>query len=247
MGAGCRYTMLNVQYRMHPDIAHCVNELFYDGNIANHPSTRSRPDARLFGSWARKKFHVAHNSVFIHVGGNQSLYRERRGGSSVSPKSAATVIYLIRTMRDEGITEDKIRVLTPYRGQLRLLRSIFPSRGLNVMVSTVDDSQGDEAPFVILDLAVQGGALYGGGFLKDVNRMNVALSRAKDGLVIVGHMTDEQRIYKGVDAWNFVIEHHRRGRWVANCDCPDGQIRERFQIPGNRYELTPRGQHIAYY
>ena len=65
--------MLNVQYRMHPDIAHCVNELCHDGRITNDPSVLGRADAHLFGRWAQKEFKVAHNSVFVHVDGDEPL------------------------------------------------------------------------------------------------------------------------------------------------------------------------------
>ncbi len=107
MDAEWNYTMLNVQYRMHPDIAHCVNELFYDGRIINDPSVLGRSDVHLFARWAQKEFKVAHNLVSVHVGDDEPLFRKYRGASSVDPKSAATVVCLLDTMTKEGIPKDK--------------------------------------------------------------------------------------------------------------------------------------------
>ncbi len=103
----CNYTMLNVQYRMHPDIAHYMNELFYDDRTMNDPSILGRPDVHLFARWAQKEFKIARNLVFVHVGDDEPLYRKHRGASSVNPKSATMVVYLLDTMTKEGIPKDK--------------------------------------------------------------------------------------------------------------------------------------------
>ena len=62
--------------------------------------------------------------------------------------------------------------------------------------------KGNERTFCILDLVVHGGRHYSMGFLRDMSRMNVGLSRAKNGLMVVGYkdMTTHQWVNKGVKA-----------------------------------------------
>jgi superfamily I DNA and/or RNA helicase len=59
---------------------------------------------------------------------------------------------------------------------------LFKALGINIMIKSVDASQGKEKSFVILDMVTPGATQYTMGFLKDLRRINVALSRAEDGL-----------------------------------------------------------------
>lgn len=242
MNGGCEYLRLNVQYRMHPDISSCVNKLFYDANVRDSPSTFNRPDAERFRDWAQETMRISHQSIFVHCGGDHLLFRERRGLSAVNPTIAAIVLDLIQTMTRHGLPENRIGILTPYTGQQRLLRAIFRSMNINVTVSTIDGSQGDEYAYCILDLVVHGGTRYPMGFIKDLRRMNVGLSRAKDGLVVVGYkdMTSHQHSTQGVQAWRYFVEHHVQGGWAFDYYRNDEEICRLFQIPGSRYEKTPR-------
>ncbi len=78
-------------------------------------------------------------------------------------------------------------ILAPYKGQVELIRSLLPEHKQHIQVHTTDGFQGKEADFVILSL-VRNNILSGRrrwGFVTDPHRLNVALSRAKEGLVIV--------------------------------------------------------------
>lgn len=48
MDGGCRHVMLNMQYRMHSDIAFCINRTFYEGNLRHDPSTLDRSNVLMF-------------------------------------------------------------------------------------------------------------------------------------------------------------------------------------------------------
>ena len=70
-------------------------------------------------------------------------------------------------------------------------------------------SQGWQSPFVILDYVTPRGPDFLLGFLKDENRLNIALSRAQDGLIIVGSksMTDGLALSNQVKAWKQLIQY----------------------------------------
>lgn len=84
----------------------------------------------------------------------------------------------------------KIAIITPYQQQVSLLRRIFQQRlGLSytkvVDISTIDSFQGKESSIVILTCVRASAAGGGIGFLNDVQRMNVALTRAKNFLFVI--------------------------------------------------------------
>jgi hypothetical protein len=87
--------------------------------------------------------------------------------------------------------KDKIGVLSPYQSQLRELRrqydlSLTKSQQLCIESNTVDAFQGREKDIIIFT-CVRAGAQRGIGFVKDVRRMNVALTRAKHAMWVVGN------------------------------------------------------------
>jgi len=81
------------------------------------------------------------------------------------------------------VPADEVAIITPYDAQARLLRTLVPER--EIEVGTVDGFQGREKDAIVVDLVRSNGdgAL---GFLADVRRMNVALTRARRFLLVVG-------------------------------------------------------------
>ncbi|CAF3275852.1 unnamed protein product [Rotaria sp. Silwood2] len=77
----------------------------------------------------------------------------------------------------------RITVITPYRAQQHFLQSILPP---DVEVLTIDGAQGQEKDFVIVSYVRSGNQI---GFLRDMRRLNVALTRAKCALYIIGNLT----------------------------------------------------------
>lgn len=108
-----------------------------------------------------------------------------------------------------GIDPVDILVIALYAGQKRCYQRLLKKLGIPVDVSTVDGCQESERPYVILNPTTPGGYLYHLGFLKDVNRMDVALSRGQDGLIIVGNkeMANFDKPSKVVDLWRRLTRH----------------------------------------
>merc|ERR1712217_67777 len=98
------------------------------------------------------------------------------------------------------INPSEFAVITPYAAQSALLKGML--RRLGVQVSTVDSYQGREAEIVIVS-TVRCSPGRGIGFLADTRRFNVLLTRARRGLIILGHQAS-------------LAQDHVWGKWVKH-------------------------------
>jgi superfamily I DNA and/or RNA helicase len=183
-GCGHKYTMLNIQYRMHPAISAFPSRKFYNGLIANGSNTKEVRSSR----WLDGRPYT-----FMQVNGTEERPPNRKGGLR-NPQEAEVVVDLVqqlvglRGQRDDNWnSSDRIRIITFYQDQVSLIKKKLIETGLNgVLVATVDSSQGCEADVVILSFVRSNGE--SAGFLRDDRRMNVAITRARHQLVCVGNM-----------------------------------------------------------
>ena len=139
--------------------------------------------------------------------------KEEKVGTSLSnPSEARLAVYLFEQLKQfsHGLsTKSRIAVITPYAQQSRLLEQTFsdalgPGYEKVVEVNTVDAFQGREASIVIFS-AVRASGSTGIGFLSDVRRMNVALTRAKHFLFVIARVESiVQNPY-----WKDLVEHAR--------------------------------------
>lgn len=119
---------------------------------------------------------------------------EERGGTSLSNLAEAELaLHLYRSLDKESgglIAKTKVAIITPYSEQVKVMRKAFSSvfgsgyDETRIEVNTVDSFQGREAPIVIFS-CVRAAGSRGIGFLSDVRRMNVGLTRAKHFLFII--------------------------------------------------------------
>ena len=139
--------------------------------------------------------------------------KEERGGTSLSNSSEARLaVFLYSSLKDitQGVSaQSRVAVITPYSQQAKLLRRFFHDLlGKEferfVEVNTVDAFQGREAKIVIFS-AVRAAGSHGIGFLSDVRRMNVALTRAKHFLFVIARC---QSIVVN-PYWKQLVEHAR--------------------------------------
>lgn len=110
----------------------------------------------------------------------------------------------------------KIAVISPYRAQNRRLQELL---GNEVEVMTADGAQGSEKDFVIFSCVRSGNDI---GFLSDKWRLNVALSRAKRGLYIVGNLEQIAKITEKDTFWRLLVNDVRsRGSYY---DVNNGEL-----------------------
>lgn len=177
-----RGILLNVSWRMHPDVCGFISDAIYDGRLTAHPST------------SNQRIELATPAPPLVHTGVQFLALDHEGctQSSLEEANAArTLIEQLRKLRwtnEKGqslpITQEDILVVTPFNMQVSLLNKTLPP---GTRVGTVDKFQGQEAPVVIVSMATSfgGDAPRGTEFLFNRNRLNVAISRAKCLAIVI--------------------------------------------------------------
>ena len=176
--------MLIQQHRMHAGIMAFPSASKYGGALEAAPMVAAReladlgvaPDPLRPSPW-----------VFIDTAGTG--WAEERGEdepSVANPGQAERVVAEVRRLISRGVNPGDISVIAAYQAQVRRLRELCaPERERGLEVATVDAFQGRESEVVVVDL-VRSNERGEVGFLGDTRRMNVALTRAKRMLVVVG-------------------------------------------------------------
>jgi len=179
---------LNVQYRMHPMIAAFSSQQFYHGKLQNGVSEHDRLPPKGF-AWPSADSGVA----FIHVRSEES----QEGDSKFNQTEASKVVEVLWNVLDAGELEPaQIGIVSPYMAQVRELRqriradlpTSWRSWLSSLEIASVDAFQGREKELIIFS-AVRSNRFGRVGFLSDWRRLNVMITRARRGLVIIGDST----------------------------------------------------------
>jgi ATP-dependent RNA/DNA helicase IGHMBP2 len=173
---------LKVQYRMHEAIMTFSSREFYDGELEAHASVRGHLLRDLPG--VRAEALTETPVQFLDTAGaglDEEL--EPGGESRLNPGEARLVGRKVQALLDAGLPAGDIAVITPYAAQVRFLRELLAVPGLEI--DSVDGFQGREKEAVVISL-VRSNPEGEIGFLADVRRTNVALTRARRKLLVVG-------------------------------------------------------------
>ncbi|MDA9101104.1 AAA domain-containing protein [Omnitrophica bacterium] len=169
---------LSTQYRMHEAIMGFSSREFYEGQLLAHDSVKTRPSPE-----------PVHFIDTAGMGYEES--QEEGTGSFFNEKEGGLVIREYEQLLKSGINAPEIALISPYRAQVKWLASqiIRDSEAIDSSafpeIDSIDAFQGREKKAVIVSLvrSNQTGKI---GFLSDIRRMNVALTRAKQKLIVVG-------------------------------------------------------------
>ena len=173
---------LGVQYRMHADIMGFSAAEFYAGDLIADTSVASHLLRDLPGVAADALTETP--VLFIDTAGagyDEAI--EDEGASRLNPEEGEVVGRQVAALLAAGVAAADIAVITPYAAQAKWLRERF--KWPEVEVDTVDGFQGREKEAVVVSLvrSNRDGEI---GFLSDTRRMNVALTRARRKLMVVG-------------------------------------------------------------
>lgn len=207
---------LRSQYRMNADIMRLANELVYSGQL--RAGTEQVRDRRLelphleaalqgaeVGGWMEEVLKPESKVRFVDTAGLPlEVVGESKHGELVKNQfEAELVISITEALLRAGCIADQIGVVTPYRQQIKLLRSLVPTRASgagrhaleDVEILTADQSQGRDKDVIIVTFTranhapsstgARGGST--GELLNDLRRLNVSLTRAKRKLILIGH------------------------------------------------------------
>lgn len=173
--------LLTNQYRMHPKISEFISRTFYEGKLKDGVSIKDRTNDRFNSmfKWPNKNCPI----IFINVEGKDKI--STSGTSYINEKECFTLLRIIQNKFPKEEIKNSC-VITPYLGQKELVEINCLYNNINIEVSSVDSFQGQERNFIIIN-TVRNNANNEIGFLKDVKRLNVCISRAKYGLIIIGN------------------------------------------------------------
>jgi ATP-dependent RNA/DNA helicase IGHMBP2 len=167
---------------MHEAIMAYPSAAFYESSLTADPSVRTHLLSDLPGVTANPLTATAVQFIDT-AGAGYDEQPEPDGASRLNPQEAELVCRRVRALLDAGVTADAIAVIAPYSAQVRLLRERLVVPGLEI--DSVDGFQGREKEAVVLSM-VRSNREGEVGFLADVRRMNVALTRARRKLLVIG-------------------------------------------------------------
>lgn len=215
--------LLNTQFRMHPEIASFVSDVFYAPDqeaLVSHESTYSRGfSAGVFSgaiSVINTQRYPRTECEKIH---RVPINQEKKVGTSRQNELEAwLVVRVLRVLRDElraskSVAHLSVGIITPYAAQVFLLRhklrslsSWSPLAFEDDSVSTVDAFQGKEKDIIILTFVRSiSSERVSLAFLKDLRRINVACSRARHKLIMIGDGETLRKADRGI-----LHEHNRK-------------------------------------
>lgn len=199
--AGCCAHMLKRQYRCHPDISAIANANFYDNTLIDGCTAAQRPSL-LPG---------LPSLVFINVHGTES-----RSGKSIYNGQEAAVTARFLSEKCSTINPAQCGIICFYRAQVDAVqRAIQSEQSRNnsenvenpVTVATVDGFQGAERDVIILTTATT----KPGAFASDACRLNVALTRARHNLVVIGHAKTLEASSQGLKSFLSAVRRMPNG------------------------------------
>ena len=192
-------TLLTIQYRMNEEIMRFSSDWFYHNMVESAPEVKYRSilDLDLPMTWIDTAA-LPEVEGSGHSGESRANHTQIDASGSISNEAEARLTLLALQAYYEMIGKERILserldvgIISPYRAQVQLLRRLVrksefmkPFRSL-ISVNTVDGFQGQERDIIIISL-VRSNDEGQIGFLRDLRRMNVAITRARMKLIILG-------------------------------------------------------------
>ncbi|XP_057455088.1 uncharacterized ATP-dependent helicase C29A10.10c-like isoform X2 [Lotus japonicus] len=185
--AGCPTMLLSVQYRMHPQIRDFPSRYFYQGRLTDSESVVKLPDEPYYKDPLLRPY------LFYDIRHGRESHR----GGSVSYQNIHEAQFCLRlyehvqkSVKSLGLAKITVGIITPYKLQLKCLQREFEEvlnseEGKDIYINTVDAFQGQERDIIIMSCVRA--SSHGVGFVADIRRMNVALTRARRALWVMGN------------------------------------------------------------
>ncbi|KAF7365221.1 hypothetical protein MVEN_00393700 [Mycena venus] len=205
--------LLSIQYRMHPTISQLPSALFYQAKLKDGPDM----EKKTAKPW--------------HADGKFGVYRfldiksvEEKSGRSIRNVTECKIAVALFTRLRKAFPsidfDGQVGVISMYRAQIvELRRQFVQAFGSDVLqtvdFNTVDGFQGQEKAIIILSCVRSGPGLESVGFLSDVRRMNVALTRAKSSLFILGNAPTLSR---SNEIWSAIVSDARTRGSLVDAD-----------------------------
>jgi len=207
-------TLLKVQYRMNEQIMQFSSNYFYHGEVETAPQIKYRGilDYEDPMMWI--------DTSEIEVGPDEPSFKEQFIGENFGRVNKGEAELTLRTLEEYFQKIGKTRILdenidvgiiSPYRAQVQYLKKLIRKREFFkpyrkfISVNTVDGFQGQERDIILISMvrANDDGQI---GFLNDLRRMNVAITRARMKLIILGNAQTMSKHPFYHQLWNYIQE-----------------------------------------
>lgn len=190
---------------MHPILSEFPSNTFYEGTLQNGVTHSEREMHSIDFPWP-----VASKPTFFYVSlGPEEL--SASGTSYLNRTEASNVEKVVTRFLKGGVNPSQIGVITPYEGQRAYIVQFMARNGslrkqlyAEIEVASVDAFQGREKDFIVLS-CVRSNEGKSIGFLNDPKRLNVALTRARYGVVVLGN----PKILSKQVLWNNLLCHYK--------------------------------------
>ncbi|KAK3577502.1 hypothetical protein CHS0354_026456 [Potamilus streckersoni] len=221
-----QYTFLNMQYRMHPQLCKFPSKTFYNDKLETAQQVFSREHEKpSLALWPFPR--TPH--VLCHVDGSEEILTvSTEEGNEKSRSNAKEVIQVVKIFKymveEEKVDVKDINVISQYNAQCHALRKALEKERYNdCNVNTVVASQGGEWKYVIFSTVrslprykiepspTLGWCTLNLGFITDHHQINVALTRAKRGLIIVGNT----KLLMCDEVWKSLVKQYEASRCVV--------------------------------
>ena len=234
-------TMLLTQRRMHPRISLFPSDTFYNGQIRNGCTAQDRTDINVINHYIfrdalidnvdniKSKQKEKEPTLFFHVRGEELFGTS--GTSFYNIEEARIVYSMVRRLYNLGVDLANIGIITPYTEQKIYLLNIFMQNENEfnnipqLEIASIDGFQGREKDYIFIS-CVRSNALHQIGFVKDERRLNVMLTRAKKGLIIVGNAIS---LFYNCMLWERLLRNYSARRILVTGN--DIEHIDEFQLP----------------
>eukprot|EP00927_Polykrikos_kofoidii_P043384 TRINITY_DN3745_c0_g2_i1.p1 TRINITY_DN3745_c0_g2~~TRINITY_DN3745_c0_g2_i1.p1 ORF type:complete len:1105 (-),score=144.07 TRINITY_DN3745_c0_g2_i1:387-3374(-) len=250
---GIRPVRLEVQYRMHPCLSEFPSQSFYDGSLQNGVTLNERLYAGIDFPWPRPDMPM----YFYNSTGGEEI--SASGTSYLNRTEAGNIEKLVTYFLKAGVKPHQVGVITPYEGQRAYICSVFQRQTAfshkayeEIEVASVDSFQGREKDFILLS-CVRSNQNQGIGFLNDPRRLNVALTRAKYGLVICGNAKVLGNQFRAQPSlWVNLLCHYKKYELVvegslSNLRQCHMSFSKPMRLPSKYFARGPIGSEVSHY
>eukprot|EP00057_Strongylocentrotus_purpuratus_P020670 XP_011675144.1 PREDICTED: DNA replication ATP-dependent helicase/nuclease DNA2 [Strongylocentrotus purpuratus] len=194
-------TSLSLQFRMHSEIMSISNHMVYDGAMrcGNDEVAKATISLPNWDAWCKESCAdawledaVNPSTVVSFLNTDQAWSpTDAASPSNTNRLEAILVRRIVESLMQAGCTAAQIGVISPYRRQCQLLTSTLADLGSKVKsleVNTVDKYQGRDKDVIVMSFSHSQTDSQGGSILNDLRRLNVAMTRAKHKLLLIGSL-----------------------------------------------------------
>ena len=213
---------LKEQYRMHEFLYRFSNDKFYDNEIIS--KTKDKLDENIMENfpWPNKKI----PSLFYHY----TELEETENNSYYNNTEISYIYEIVKKWIEIGINSKDIGIITPYNAQKYRLCIKFSKNKIyeNLKIESVDGFQGMEKKYIIIS-TVRSNNNGDIGFVSSKKRLNVAITRAQNGMVILGNC---QCLSKKSKIWRDFIEFYYAKKIIVKGPFSDLEIINKNEVLG---------------